>query len=151
MGRYLEIASKVIAEIEEKEKSPTLPDLVDLQEGVKFESSEDVEQKKVALNESTKATVNKEQVEGMTLEAFVKANLAVKVYSEVLGKKIYFVSNKRMKNLVKDEGLVIYLPHELEHLIRLKPGPEELGMIHQIKEVFPESQIVERTEKRDFR
>lgn len=88
-----------------------------------------------------------DKVENMTLQDFSRANLAVKIHSEVLGKEVYFVSNEKMRGQVKDEGLVTYLPHELEHIIRIKPGTRELRTIHLVKETFPESQMVERIEE----
>ena len=69
-------------------------------------------------------------------------NFVIKVHSEVLGREVYFASNQRIKDKVESEGLATYLPHELEHLVKIKPNPEELNKINLIKEIFPGSKIV---------
>ena len=69
-------------------------------------------------------------------------NFVIKVHSEVLGKGIYFVSNKGKKDQIESEGLATYLPHEIKHLIRIKPNQEQLKKINLIKETFPGSEIV---------
>jgi hypothetical protein len=73
---------------------------------------------------------------------FTKPNLALRVKSKVLDREVYFASNQRTKDKVEGEGLATYLPNELEHLIRVKPEPEDLKKINFIKETFPGSELV---------
>lgn len=94
------------------------------------------------LNEQHEPTIIKDQIVNKTLKEFSENNLAIKVYSEVLKKEISFVSNEEMKNQLKEGELVTYLPHELEHLVKLRATPEEINKIHMIKEIFPKSEIV---------
>jgi len=81
------------------------------------------------------------QVDNMTLKKFARKNLAVKIYSGLLGKAFWLVSNGKVQNQVKNKGLVTYLPHELAYLMRMKPNQDDLGKIHLLKEVFPGSEI----------
>lgn len=87
-------------------------------------------------------TVNHEHITSMPLDEFTKNKLAIKVFSKLLGEEIWIVSNEEMKNKVADEGLPIYLPLELEHLIKIRAEPEELKKIHLAKTVFQGSSIV---------
>lgn len=79
--------------------------------------------------------------ENMTLDDFANADMAIKVYSEVLGKEIYFVSNERIADKIKDEGLVSYLPDELKNIIKDRPKAEQLIKINIAKEIFGLNQI----------
>ena len=80
--------------------------------------------------------IDPDQIASMPIEDFAKQNLAVKVHSAVLGQQIYFVSNIDIMNALKDEGLAIYLPHELGYLIKRKATAEEIKRINSIKGVF---------------
>ena len=97
----------------------------------------------INLNKSTEPTITKEQIVKMPLKEFNSSNLAVKVYSEVLGREIWFVSNEKIRDKVAtSEGLATYLPHELMHFVKIGATPEELKKIHMVKEIFPGSKGV---------
>ena len=91
----------------------------------------------------------KKEVENITVEEFSKRGLAVRVENNVLGEEVYFVSNEKMREQVKDHGLVTYFPHELKHLIKSNPTPNELRKIHLIKKTFDGSKIVEDKKRRE--
>ena len=93
--------------------------------------------------------IDPDQIASMPIEDFAKQNLAVKVHSAVLGQQIYFVSNTDIMNELKDEGLAIYLPHELGYLIKLQATEEEIKKIHTIKEVFHDGPTIICTEHVD--
>ena len=93
------------------------------------------------LNKSKEPTITKEQIVKMPLKEFNSNNLAIKVYSKVLGREIWFTSNEKMRDQLDEGKLIAYLPQELEHLIRIKPEPEELKKIHLVKETFTESEV----------
>lgn len=78
-----------------------------------------------------------------SIDAFAGANMAIKIYSEILQENLFFVSNERLKNQVKGDGLVIYLPHELKNIIMLKLQPEDMKRLHFVKQVFRESVITD--------
>jgi hypothetical protein len=82
------------------------------------------------------------KIECMTLTEFAQTNLALKVYSSVLGETVYFASNDIVAEKLKGDGLVIYATGELEQLIRKKLNPKALKAIYEAKRVFPGSKIV---------
>lgn len=48
---------------------------------------------------------------------FATSGFAMKVYSEVLSEEIYIASDKEIRDLIEGDGLAVYLPHELSHLV----------------------------------
>ena len=82
------------------------------------------------------------KVASMTLGDFSIGNIAIKVHSETLKEDIYFISRETMMNMIASEGLVTYLHHELECLIKNKATPDVIRKIHMVKRVFPGSKIV---------
>ena len=96
----------------------------------------------LGANEPQEYALTHEQICSMTLVEFTKKNLAIKVYSEVLGELVWMVSNEKLIHQVKDDGSVTYLPSELEYLLNLKATPDDIKKIHAIKESFSGSKIV---------
>ncbi len=86
-----------------------------------------------------------EGISRLTLFELSKRNIAVEVRSEILGCKIWLCSNQEMAKQVKtdDPEGVTYTVDELRHLLTLKVSPEELKRIHNAKEVFVDSKIVD--------
>lgn len=78
----------------------------------------------------------KQEVECMTLEAFAGSVLAVKIFSKDLGEDIFLCSCERAAQMVRDEGLVAYLPDELMAILQAHPNREELVQIHEVKKSF---------------
>jgi hypothetical protein len=77
----------------------------------------------------------------MPLKEFSKRNIAIKVNSEILNEDIYFVSNKKVRDLLLGSGLTTYLPAELNHLISINITAVELQRIHMVKRNFVGSTI----------
>lgn len=86
-----------------------------------------------------------EQISQMLLEQFAKRNMALEIYSEILGCELWLCSNEKMANQIKndDPNAIIYTVDEIMNLIKLKPNPEELRRIHDVKEGFKNSKIIE--------
>lgn len=84
-----------------------------------------------------------ELVQNMPLDTFAGANLVLKVASKVLGEDILFVSSDETAKKLKDEGFIVYTAQELKTIVRLNPSPETLKAIHEVKNVFPESKVVQ--------
>jgi hypothetical protein len=84
-----------------------------------------------------------EDVVNMPLDTFAKANLIVKVASKILGEDILFVSNDEIAKKLKDEGFVVYTGQELKTIVRLNPDMEALKRIHEVKQVFSGSKVVQ--------
>lgn len=99
-----------------------------------------IEQEK---KEETPTTL--ENIPGITLAEFARRNMAVEIYSELLGCNIWLCSNKEMAAQVKkdDPETVTYTTHELRELVKLNPDPEGLKKIHDAKRVFPGSTLKE--------
>lgn len=92
---------------------------------------------------------NIEQFLNMRLSELAKRNIALKIYSEILGCEIWLGSNEEMANRLRqdDFGAITYTVEELRSLYRLKPSPEELITIHSAKTVFDGPRIVDSTLK----
>ena len=71
----------------------------------------------------------------LTLKEFSQCMTVLRVRSHLLGEDVYFVSNPDCLRLVPDD-LVVYLPEELAVLIKLKPSPETISIIHQAKKTL---------------
>lgn len=84
-----------------------------------------------------------EDVANMPIDAFAKTNLVRKVASKVLGEDILFGSNNRIAKDLKDEGFIVYTAQELKTIVRLNPDPEVLKRIHEVKQIFPGSEVVQ--------
>lgn len=79
-----------------------------------------------------------EEIEGLLSESiaedFSSKNMAVRIHSEILGEEIYLVSNESVRQHLKAEGLVCYLPEEILHMRNIPP--EGIKAIHDIKKEF---------------
>jgi hypothetical protein len=82
-------------------------------------------------------------VANMSLDTFPEANLEVKVESSVLGEVILFVSNDKMAKGLKDKGFVVYTADELKDIVKFNPDTEALKRIHEVKQVFKGSEVVQ--------
>ena len=74
------------------------------------------------------------------LEEFKSQNLAIRIRSEVLKEDVYLVSNEGVRDRLKGDGLVCYLPEEVEKLKGL--SPEDLKRINMVKKVFQKSKVI---------
>ncbi len=97
------------------------------------------------VNNKETQSLSIEQISQMQLEKFAKRNMALDIYSEILGCTIWLCSNQEMVKQVKtdDPEAITYTVDEIMNLIRLTPDPEELRRIHNAKEVFVDSKIVD--------
>mgnify|MGYP001497890704 CR=1 FL=1 len=82
-------------------------------------------------------------VENMSLEQFGKSRLALKVESAVLNETVYFTPNETIAALLRREGFTCYTARELEVLTRKQFQLKELKKLHEIKAVFPGSNIIQ--------
>jgi hypothetical protein len=89
--------------------------------------------------------IGKERILGLRLPELAKRNIALKIYSEVLGCEVWLSSNEQMASPVKgdDPVAVTYTVDELRNLYKLQPSPEELRAIHDTKDIFEGSEIVD--------
>jgi hypothetical protein len=73
---------------------------------------------------------------------FSKAGLIVKLHSDLLNEDFFLVSDGELRARVEAEnqGIVAYLPEEIERLAGL--GPEEVKRLHMIKKAFPDSEFI---------
>jgi len=72
----------------------------------------------------------------MTLSEFEKANMAIRMRSELLKEDIYLASNEDMKEKLQSKGLVVYLPSELRVIIRSGIKGNDLRKAHLAKRLF---------------
>lgn len=72
----------------------------------------------------------------MTLSEFEKANMAIRMRSELLKEDIYLASNEGTKEKLRNKGLVVYLPSELRVIIRGGIKGNDLRKAHLAKKLF---------------
>ncbi|MDA2918730.1 hypothetical protein MYX76_04440 [Desulfobacterota bacterium AH_259_B03_O07] len=86
-----------------------------------------------------------EEISQYTLVELSKRNMALEIYSEILGCTIWLCSNEAMVKKIKtdDHEAVTYTIEEMRHLLTLKVSPEEIKRIHNAKCVFNGSKIVD--------
>lgn len=79
----------------------------------------------------------------LTLSQLAKRNMAIEIYSEILGCEIWVCSNEKIETQVKEDDpeAVCYTASEMIKLLRLNPTPEDIKRIHEAKSVFNGSRI----------
>ncbi len=102
-----------------------------------------------------------DQILSMRLSELSRRNIALRIYSEVLGCEIWLCDNGTMAAQIRqhDPGAVTYTVNELRKLYKLQPFPNGLRAIHGTKAIFDGSRIIdsklradsESNEKRDLR
>jgi len=75
-------------------------------------------------------------VAAMTLDEFAAAGLTVRVWSNVLGCEVLFVSDDVPDAELEGTDLPIYRTDELRKLELLRPRPRDLRRIHDVKTIF---------------
>ena len=93
----------------------------------------------------TPATV--EGISDMRFSELERRNLAVEIYSEILGCSVWLCGNGKMVNQLQKDApdALVFTVGEFKHLVELNPGPEALKQICTAKKTFPGSAIVEAT------
>lgn len=103
------------------------------------------------LRQGTKPTPKQDPTEpvadsvynSLTLDPdFTKAGLIVKFYSDLLNEDFYLCSTPQLRDLARkhDQGIVAYLPEEVERLAGLRP--EEVKRLHMVKKAFPGGEFI---------
>lgn len=77
-----------------------------------------------------------EEVALMGLDEFARAGLVVKVSSSIIGADVLFVSDNVPDSKISGDGLTVYRVNELRKLVQLRPNPEELRKLQEIKRIF---------------
>ena len=78
----------------------------------------------------------------ITSEEFKKRKLVIRIRSEVLsGEEFYLVSNEELRDRLKIQNLVCYLPDEI--LALREKSHEMIKKIHETKKIFPGSKVIE--------
>lgn len=91
----------------------------------------------------------KKEVEQLKLSEFARRDMAVEIYSEVLGCNLWLCSNDEMAAQIKEDvpRAVCYTCEELRQLVSLNPDPESLKKIHDAKAFMPNSKIKKSTKR----
>jgi hypothetical protein len=94
---------------------------------------------------SKEETLNLDHILKLKLSELAKRNMAIEIYSEILGCEIWLCSNEEMATQVREDepGAIIYTTEELQKLIELNPDPEGLRNIHIAKSIFSGSKIID--------
>ncbi|MGE5444485.1 MAG: hypothetical protein ACM3SR_07775 [Ignavibacteriales bacterium] len=94
-----------------------------------------------------KAKPQKIDISLLRLSELSKRNIAIKIYSEVLGCEIWLCGNEEMAAQLRqdDPGAMIYTANEMRKLLRLNPNSEDLKRIHTVKTLFNSSKIINST------
>ncbi|HEX3037279.1 MAG TPA: hypothetical protein VHT73_19515 [Thermodesulfobacteriota bacterium] len=89
-------------------------------------------------------TFTLENITNVRLSELAKLDIALQIYSDVLGCEIWLCYNEAMATQVRkdDPGAVIYTIAEVKRLIFLNPDPDDIRRIHATKALFPGSKII---------
>lgn len=79
-------------------------------------------------------------IQKMPLSEFEKAGKVLKVWSEVLGEHVYFVSSDAVLNRNPLDA-VAYTAKELEAMLDM--AQEEVKAAHEVKKVFSSAKVIE--------
>lgn len=92
-----------------------------------------------------------EGISKMTLLELSKRDMAIEIYSEILGCNIWLCNDEEMASQIKrdDPRAITYTVDEIRRLLSLKVSPEEIKRIHDAKSVFEGSKIVDSELKTD--
>lgn len=79
------------------------------------------------------------------LSELSRRNIAIKIYSEVLGCEIWLCGNEDMAAQVKQDDLeaVSYTVGEIRNLMRRNANSEDLKHVHTVKKLFNSSKIID--------
>lgn len=90
-------------------------------------------------------TQSTEWITSMKLKELAQKDIAILVHSEILDSKIWLCSNQGIEKQVKldDPSAITYTVNEIIELIKLNPNPDELKRLHNAKEVFGDSKIID--------
>ena len=79
-----------------------------------------------------------EDILSMPLSKFKKSGLLVRVRCGFLNgeEDVFIASSEKEAEVGKSEGLVVYTGDELIQLVKGKPSPDELRMLHDLKIIF---------------
>ncbi len=92
-----------------------------------------------------------DQILLLRLSELAKREMAVKVYSEILGCEVWLCGSARIALQIREDDpeAITYTVREMRELIKLNPSPEDLKNMHNAKTVFPGSRIVDSKLKDD--
>lgn len=81
----------------------------------------------------------------LRLSELAKRNIAIKIYSEILGCEIWLCSNATMALQIRadDPEAITYTVAEMRRLIALGPTADDLRNIHNAKSLFYGSKIID--------
>ena len=78
-----------------------------------------------------------EDILSMPLSQFKEAGLLCRVRCGNLGgEDVFIASSEKEAEVGKSEGLIVYTGDELIQLVKGKPSPDELRMLHDLKKIF---------------
>jgi hypothetical protein len=85
----------------------------------------------------------------LSLAEFSRRDMAVEIYSEILGREVWLCSNAEMVLQIKDDlpGAICYTAKELREIVKLNPSPEDLKQINEAKTTFPASTVIKSETK----
>jgi len=87
---------------------------------------------------------NSNKVPEISLTEVARCNIALKIYSSVLNCHVWFCPDEQMVEeiLEDDPAAITYTVDEIMNLTKLNPSPEQLRRIHDAKEVFTGSKLI---------
>lgn len=88
---------------------------------------------------------NLDHILQLRLSELAKRNIAVKVYSDILGCDVWICGNATMALQVRedDSKAITYTVAEMRRIIRLNPTPEDIKNIHDAKMIFTGCKVVD--------
>lgn len=86
-----------------------------------------------------------ENISRLTLLQLANRDMAIQIFSEVLNCEIWLCSNEEMEDQIKndDPSTITYTVNEIINLINLHTNPDELRRVHETKETFRGSKVLD--------
>jgi len=93
---------------------------------------------------SDKEEIALDLIPNISLAEFRKRNMGVPVYSKHLKEKVWFCSNDKIANQIKNDDIysVTYTVDELVNILHLQTDIQSLKSIHDAKKCFRNSEVV---------
>lgn len=89
--------------------------------------------------------LNLKSILQLRLSELSRRNIAIKIYSEVLGCEIWLCGTEQMAPQLREDDpeTTIYTANEMRRIMSLNLDPKELMNIHIAKSVFPGSKVID--------
>lgn len=90
-------------------------------------------------------STNLDQIRKLRLSELARRNIAIKIYSKILGCELWLCGKEHMAAQLRqgDPEIAVYTANEMRKLMGLNPNSEDLKRIHTVQTLFNSSKIID--------